>query len=224
MNFKNILFFSIVTTIFCFSQIASAQFIFYKNSNFEQPLLQISADEKVASLPSGINDQISSIWGWGFDQREGQCVLAFEHANFKGRWIAVKTDPNLDQYQPYLNDAISSVISTPNCIYARLYQHSIEHHQLTGGTGEIYPLTANHLIPRLGAVGFNDRISSVEIPAGYYRLKAWKNSPSDTVLNDSSLYNNWLNNPDYVFYSGHQDVPSNLNDQISAIILERFSY
>lgn len=220
MSLRKILFFSIINAIFCFPQIAFAQFIFYKNSNYEQPLLQISDNEKVASLPSGINDQISSIMSWQYDQGSA-CVLAFEHANFKGQWIATKVNPDLGQYQPNLNDAISSVISTPRCIYARLYQHSIEHHWLTGGTGEIYPLTVDHVIPRLGAVGFNDRISSVEIPAGY-RLKAWKNSPSDTVLNDPSLYNNWLNNPDYVFYSGHQDVPSNLNDQISAVILQFF--
>jgi hypothetical protein len=221
MNLKNILFFSIISAIFCFSQTAAAQFIFYKNSNYEQPLLQISDDEKVASLPSGINDQISSIMAWQFGQGSA-CVLVFEHANFKGQWIATQVNPDLGQYQPYLpnlNDAISSVISTPNCIYTRLYQHTIEHQFLTGGTGDIYPLTINHLIPRLGTVGFNDRISSVEVPNGY-RLKAWKNSPSDTVLNNPSLYNDWLNTPDYIFHSGYHDVPSNLNDQISAVILQ----
>lgn len=205
------------------SQLAFADTFFYKNANYSQPLLSMGANEKIASMSSAVNDQISSL-------HTSDCLLVFRDSNFRGEWMRFPSISNLEH--EFWNDAISSAISfeitveygrPPHCAFGVLRQHSISHYLNSGG--KTFPLIPEHLITHLGSIGLNDQISSVIVPQGYC-LKAWHNSPSESVVNNPTNLQNWKNSPDITFTGSGTDitdidVPTQWNDKLSAVLLTK---
>lgn len=222
---------TIVLSTILFPQLASANSFFYKNANYSQPLLSMGVNEKVASMSSSVNDQISSI-------HTDDCLLVFKDSNFRGEWRLFNSSI-YDLGSVFFDNMISSAISFGrttgwSCTYGTLFQHSVSHHWNSGG--KTFPLIPNFLITNLKSIDFNDQISSVIVPSGYC-LKAWHDAPSNTVINSPALLQTWQNNPDVTFYSTtfvgpiqypdahvytggeHSDVPNVWNDKLSAVLL-----
>lgn len=204
-------------------------FTFYKDFNSVNPLFA-TADYLggwpgvnygiVTDLAKSHNDEVSSISGSG-------CLIVFEHSDTRGRWTLITSSQS--QLTPVYNNAISSFIYfrpeqfglSFSCPIAILRQHNIMHTSLDGG--DSHPLYPDRLILNLKSVSFNDKISSVDIPHGYC-LKAWVDTPSNTILSNSALYQSWHNNPDLLFGAGVHDIPKKFNDEITAVHLVNCSH
>lgn len=220
------------------SQVASADTFFYKHTNFSQPLFSMGPNEKVPTMPSGANDEISSF-------HTTDCLLVFKNANFAAGqnyhdWRLYQSSANLNSNQEFANDSISSAITFSKtgltCVHGVLYQHNVRQFRSEGGS--TFPIIPDHFIRRLKLINLNDRISSVFIPQGYC-LKAWQHSPSESIESDPIAFQNFLNNPDVTFYGysltgpnlnpdtqvftggQHTDVPNKWNDELSSVLMYR---